>query len=228
MNRSESVKKIQDRIAETCQRCGRDPLEVKLVAVSKMFPADAVREVYDAGLRCFGESRAQEFRDKHPLLPDDVEWHFIGHLQTNKIKYVVPNADLVHSVDTLHLATALSEYARKKEVDIAVLMEVNTSEEASKFGTTAESAVDTYHEICELPGLAAKGLMTIAPYSDNEKEIRDAFQRLRAIRERLQNDLSSDRTGVLSMGMSHDFEYAIMEGSTMVRIGSAIFGPRGR
>jgi pyridoxal phosphate enzyme (YggS family) len=228
MNRSENVKRVLDRIFDTCHACGRNPEEVKLVAVSKTFQAEIIREVYDTGLRIFGESRAQEFRDKAPLLPDDIEWHFIGHLQTNKIKYVVPNAEIIHSVDTLHLAHALSDFAVRKEVEIAVLMEVNVSEEASKFGTTSEKAVESYHRLLELPGLAPRGLMTIAPYTEDEKEIREAFIGLRQIQEILKKDLSPENTAILSMGMSHDFKFAIEEGSNMVRIGSAIFGQRGR
>lgn len=228
MNRAEALKKVFEKIETVCIKSGRNPCEVELVAISKTFPAEDVMEVYQAGMRVFGESRAQEFRDKVPQLPSDIHWHFVGHLQTNKIKYIVPKAELIHSVDSLHLARALSDYAQKKGVVSRILMEINTSEEDAKFGTAMDSAIDDYLEIANLPALEACGLMTMAPFTDDERAIRRSFTRLRKIREQIAGQMAEERVAILSMGMSNDYPIAIEEGSTMVRIGSAIFGPRGR
>jgi hypothetical protein len=228
INRADRLKRVYDDIGNTCIRAGRKPEEVVLVAVSKTFPAEVVREVYDAGMRIFGESRAQEFRDKSPLLPADIQWHFIGHLQKNKIKYVVPEAELIHSVDSLQLARAVSDYAQKKGVTTPILMEVNTSGEEAKFGTAMDSAIDDYLEIHALPGIVTRGFMTMAPFTDDDKVIRLCFSRLRQIRDALARQLKPEYAEILSMGMTNDFHIAIEEGSTMIRIGTAIFGSRGR
>jgi len=222
------IEKIHQRIISACRRSGRDPSEVKLIAVSKNFPAETIRQAYQLGLHVFGENRAQEFKEKNKCLPADIEWHFIGHLQTNKIKYVLPEAVLIHSVDSLHLAKALSEFGQKRRLQIPVLLEINTSAEASKFGLEPQEALPVYGQMLELPALKPQGLMTIAPFTDNEKQVRKAFALLRTIREKLQTRFPKAQVRELSMGMSADFEWAIEEGSTMVRIGSAIFGARGR
>ena len=223
-----AIENVLQRIAAACARCGRDEDEIKLIAVSKNFPAEVVQEAYDTGLRAFGENKAQEFRDKSRLLNSDIEWHFIGHLQTNKIKYVVPRAGLIHSVDSLRLAQALAKYALRKEVNVNILLEVNTSAESSKFGIAPEALEDTFGEILELPGLVVKGLMTMAPFVNDERKVRNSFMLLRELQGKIMRFTAPEHVKELSMGMSADFEWAIEEGSTMVRIGTAIFGARRR
>ena len=223
-----ALENISEQIAEACLRCGRKPEEVKIIPVSKSFPVETLRQAYDLGIKVFAENKAQEFRDKTRALPQDIEWHFIGHLQTNKIKYVVPQAALIHAVDSLHLAEALSGYAQRKNVTAPVLLEVNTSAEMSKFGVPPEQAEELFLEMLEMEGLNLKGLMTMAPFTDDETLVRNAFKKLRRLQEKLQKHTAAENIRELSMGMSSDFKWAVEEGSTMVRIGTAIFGARGR
>jgi len=220
------IRTITGTISAACKRSDRNPDEVKLVAVSKRFPVERITVAYESGLRIFGESKAQELRDKVGVLPTDIEWHFIGHLQKNKIKYVVPFAHLIHSIDSIQLAEAISAYAVKNGHKPRVLMEVNTSSEQTKFGFDVDSTIDAYQKINELPGLYICGLMTMAPFVDDEIKIRQAFRRLKQIQDRLLQLDSGLDVCELSMGMSQDYEIAIEEGSTMVRIGTAIFGKR--
>ena len=220
------IRTVNDIINAACKRSARVPDDVKLVAVSKRFPVQRITEAYESGLRIFGESKAQELRDKVGVLPENIEWHFIGHLQTNKVKYVVPFAELIHSVDSMHLAEAISDYALKNDYKPKVLMEVNTSAEQTKFGFDGESAIEAYQQINELPGLHICGLMTMAPFVHDENEIRQAFRKLKVIQEELKLLNSGMDVNELSMGMSQDYEIAIEEGSTIVRIGTAIFGKR--
>ena len=223
-----ALKKITDQIADACLRSGRTPEEVKIIPVSKSFPAETILQAYEQGIKIFAENKAQEFRDKTRVLPQDIEWHFIGALQTNKIKYVVPKAALLHSVDSLHLAEAVSKFAQRKNVTASVLLEVNTSAEKSKIGVTPEQAEETFLEILELNGLKLKGLMTMAPFTDDERLVRNSFRQLRSLQQKLQKHTAAENIKELSMGMSSDFVWAVEEGSTMVRIGTAIFGARGR
>ncbi len=224
----EALDRVWERMEAACSRSGRSIDEIQLVAVCKTFPAETVKEVFDSGQRIFGESRAQDLRDKHKVLPADVCWHFIGHLQTNKIKYVAPVAELIHSIDSLHLAEALSRFNQKHDLQSKVLMEVNTSGEESKYGVDPQKAVDTYLAISELKNISTAGLMTIAPFTDDMTVVRNAFRQLTGIKDDVSRHVDSGNPMVLSMGMSADFEVAIEEGSTMVRIGSAIFGARRR
>jgi len=228
VNRAGAYANVLEKIDRACEKSGRGAEAVQLVTVSKTFPPDIIKEVYEAGARCFGESRAQEFRDKTPLLAKDISWHFIGHLQKNKIKYVAQKADLIHSVDSMDLAEALSGFATQKNIQISVLIEINTSAEDTKHGFSTAQAEEMYLRINKLPGICTKGLMTIAPYTEDEHKVRRSFCHLRELGERIARHLSEKDLQILSMGMSHDFEWAIEEGSTMVRVGSAIFGPRGR
>jgi len=228
MNLEQSIDHVKERINRACARSGRNPEHVSLVAVTKTLPVETVKQAYDAGLRIFGESKAQEVRDKVPVLPDDIDWHFIGHLQKNKIKYVLPASVLIHSVDSVSLAQAISEFSSKNELKPEILLEVNTSTENSKFGIEPGNAADTFFEISELAHLKLRGLMTIAPFTDDEYLIRKSFRTLAKIRDDIQNQSESDEKLDLSMGMSGDFEIAIEEGSTIVRIGTSIFGPRRR
>lgn len=224
----DAIARVQERIEAACARSGRKADEVTLIAVSKTFPAEVVRQAYDAGLRVFGENRPQELRDKARLLPEDIEWHFIGHLQTNKIKYVVPQAVLIHSVDTVHLARALEQFAEKRALTIPVLMEVNTSGESTKFGFNPAEVPEAFATIKELKHLEVRGLMTIGPLTDDQQKIRQAFKTLASLRDKLTKAFHGHPLPFLSMGMSGDFEIAIEEGSTHIRVGTAIFGARGR
>ncbi len=227
MGIAERVQKVRKAVESACKRSGRLPEEIKLIAVSKTFPAEVIGDAYTAGLRVFGENKAQELRDKAPQLPQDIEWHFIGHLQSNKIKYVVPYASLIHSVDSIALAESLSAFAVKKERQLSVLIEVNTSGEASKFGLKPDDVFERVQEIRELKNIKVRGLMTIGPLTTNEDQIRASFRQLRTIREKLATTAEQSEIETLSMGMSQDFEIAIEEGSTMIRVGTAIFGSRG-
>lgn len=228
MNTVKSIADIKNRISEACQRSGRNSDDVQLIAVSKTLPVDVILEAYNSGLRIFGESRAQEVKEKTSDLPDDINWHFIGHLQTNKIKYVLPVCTLIHSVDSLHLAKAISDFCVKRDIPSSILLEINTSGEISKLGINSADAIEQYLEIRKLKNLNLKGLMTIAPYTNDENLIRQSFRLLKDIRDNLYKKIGSDQKLDLSMGMSQDYEIAIEEGSTMIRIGTAIFGPRGR
>lgn len=222
---ADNLAEIQAKITDCCKRNNRDTGLVKLVGVSKIFPAPVLQEAYDAGLRIFGENKAQEFRDKVKVLPEDIEWHFIGHLQSNKIKYVVGKAELIHSVNSVDLAEGINDFAEKKGLMQNILIEVNTSGEDSKIGI--ESQADLYtlaSEIQKMKSVNLKGLMTIGPNTDDEVSIRKAFQELRAYFDALNKD--GYAMTELSMGMTQDFEIAIEEGATIIRIGTAIFGQR--
>ncbi|MBD3223537.1 MAG: YggS family pyridoxal phosphate-dependent enzyme [Caldithrix sp.] len=229
MNFTDNVKRVQERIVKACQRSGRSEKDIELLAVCKTFSTDVIQDVYDqTGLRLFGESRAQDLRVKHKQLPQDIHWHFIGHLQTNKIKFVAPIAELTHSIDSMHLAQSISEYCLKHEIKVEGLLEVNTSGEKSKFGIQPEETVDRFLEIDGLSNIELKGLMTIAPFTEDQQIVRNAFRQLYKKREALAQHVEPSKISVMSMGMTQDFELAIEEGSTIVRIGTAIFGSRGR
>jgi len=221
-----SIQRVEEQIMSACEKYGRNRQDIKLVAVSKTFPKSYINEAYVHRFRVFGESKAQEFRDKVRDLPEDIEWHFIGHLQRNKIKYVAGKAFLIHSVDTLNLARALSDYAISKSINIRVLMEVNTSAEDAKYGVNPQQAADSFVEIYNLPGLNLQGLMTMAPFVSDEKLVRKAFSTLRGLKENLSSQIPTGSKLELSMGMSQDFHWAIAEGSTIIRVGTALFGSR--
>ena len=225
---ADSIRDVIKRVDAACKRCGRSSDEVTLIAVSKTLPASRIEEAYRVGLKIFGESRAQEVREKIQELPQDIEWHFIGPLQTNKIKYVLPACRLIHSVDSFHLAEAISEYCQKKQLSANILLEVNTSSELAKIGIVPDKAIDIFKMALSLPKINLTGLMTIAPFTDNENKIRNSFKLLAKIKEDLHSEIGRDQHLELSMGMSQDYEIAIEEGSTMIRVGSSIFGPRGR
>lgn len=218
---------IEARINDACRRAGRRRDEVTLIAVSKTKPAEMIEEVYSTGIRCFGENKVQELSEKYEKLPKDIKWHMIGHLQRNKVKNVVGIADLIHSVDSLRLAEAIDKEAQKKGITAKILIEVNMAKEDSKFGVMPEEALDFVKGVSEFTNIQVQGLMTIAPFVENPQENRKYFSSLR----KLSVDISKEKVnnvcmGVLSMGMTNDFEVAIEEGATMVRIGTAIFGER--
>lgn len=222
---AENLKEIRRKITDSCRKYGRNPAEVKLVGVSKVFPVPVLQEAYRAGLRIFGENKAQELRDKSKELPADIEWHFIGRLQSNKIKYVAGKAVLIHSVDSAELAEAVNRYAEKNGICQDILLEVNTSGEDSKIGIWQEEELyRVAREAAAMPALNLKGLMTIGPNTDDEDKIREAFMNLRKYRDRLQQP--SMQVTELSMGMTQDYDIAIEQGATIIRIGTAIFGER--
>ncbi len=222
----ENLKEISDNIAEACNRIGRNPDGITLVAVSKNFPIENILEASSAGQKFFGENKAQELRDKAKQLANiDVLWHFIGHLQSNKAKYVVPSAELIHSVDSLSLIEEIQKQAGKIQKVQNILLEVKTSDEAAKIGITDERELFSLAEkVAEYPNINLKGLMTMAPFVDDEKVVRESFKKLYSLFNKLNN--SGFRLEHLSMGMTADFKIAIEEGSSILRIGTAIFGER--
>jgi pyridoxal phosphate enzyme (YggS family) len=216
---------VQTQIAHAAEAAGRDPASVQLVAVSKTHPPEAIRAVLDAGQSIFGESRVQEARAKAPLLPGSVRWHFIGHLQKNKIRVALPLFELFHSVDSLELAGQIQRIAAEDGQRPSVLIEVNIAGESSKFGFSPARLEAQLEDLLALDRLDIQGLMTIAPYSAEPEDSRPIFQQLRELRDRLQQTAGVGLPQ-LSMGMSGDYLVAIEEGATLVRIGTAIFGKR--
>jgi pyridoxal phosphate enzyme (YggS family) len=216
---------IRGRIESAALRAGRDPASVQLVAVSKTHPADAVRAAAAAGQCLFGESRVQEAREKIPACPPSLEWHFIGHLQKNKVRHALPLFDFFHSIDSLALAQAMDRIACESGRTVTGLLEVNVSGEATKHGFTPEQLRAEFSALTALPHLRVVGLMTMAPYAEDAEQARPVFRALRELRDGLQQTLGTSLPH-LSMGMSGDFEPAIAEGATLVRIGSSIFGDR--
>jgi hypothetical protein len=218
---------VEKKIDEACVRAGRDRKDVTLIAVSKTKPLDMLKEAYEAGSRDFGENKVQELVDKIPEMPSDVRWHMIGHLQRNKVKYIVDKVYMIHSVDSLRLAQTISEEAVKKNVEVNILIEVNMAEEESKFGEKAENVEKLVREIAVLPGIRIKGLMTIAPFVENPEENRKFFKKMKQlavdIKQKYVDNVSMD---ILSMGMTGDYEVAVEEGATYVRVGTGIFGER--
>ncbi len=221
----ENIQKIQEKINNKCFKIGRNPFEITLIAVSKNFGVDKIIEASNCGLINFGENKAQELIDKVQSINEKLIWHFIGHLQTNKAKYVVKYADYIHSVDSLKLAEEIEKQVKKIKKIQKVLLEIKTSEEATKFGLTNEEEIMNIISYCKnTSNLDLVGLMTMAPFTNNEIDIRKSFSSLRKLKDKL-NYLGYDLKE-LSMGMTNDFEIAIEEGSTMLRIGTAIFGER--
>ena len=228
---AERIIAVQARIAAAAQRAGRDPAEITLVAVSKMHPADMVVATYQAGLRVFGENRVEEAGPKAAAVaallnrPSSiVEWHMIGHLQSRKAEDVLPWASMVHSVDSVKLAGRLSRVCQAAGRELSILLEVNVAGEANKYGLTPAELPDAVEAIAALPGLRVRGLMTMAPIVPDPEEARPVFAGLRRLRDDLARRFPALDWHHLSMGMTDDFEVAIEEGATMVRIGRAIFG----
>ncbi len=227
MNLKEKLENIKDRIRKTALTCGRDPNSVHLVAVSKTVPTDRVKEAIDAGVAILGENYVQEAQDKFNVLSMyPVSWHFIGHLQSNKAKYAVRLFDLIHSVDTLKLARELNKQAKKVNKVQNILIQVNISKEPSKSGADVENVASLIKDISILENLSVKGLMTMPPYFNNPEKVRPYFSALRNLRDHIRKALPGVVLDELSMGMTGDFEVAIAEGATLVRIGTAIFGER--
>ncbi len=218
---------IVDRIARAAARSGRSPGCVSLVAVSKNHPPESVMEAVEAGLDVFGESRVQEARAKIPALPGRLRWHFIGHLQRNKMRAALPLFELFHGIDSVEAATDLNRVAGEEGFRPAILLEVNVSGEGTKFGVKPRELAAALEKVTTLDRLEVRGLMTMAPYAEDAEKARPYFSRLRALRDSMQLELGIGLPE-LSMGMSGDFEVAVEEGSTLVRVGTAIFGDRVR
>lgn len=223
----ENLKIVEENIAKACQKAGRAREEVTLIAVSKTKPVEMLQEVYGEGIRYFGENKVQEMCDKMPQLPGDVKWQMIGHLQRNKVKYIVGSVDLIHSVDTYRLAEEINIQAKKKNIIQPILVEVNIAGEKSKFGTDTEDAMLLVEEISRLENVRIEGLMTIAPYVSDAEENRLYFKKIRQLAVDITNkNIDNVSMKILSMGMTGDYQVAIEEGATMVRVGTGIFGER--
>lgn len=223
----ENLALVEQKIADACRRSVRARDEVKLIAVSKTKPVDMLQEVYDGGMRDFGENKPQEIKEKYPQLPQDIKWHMIGHLQRNKIKYIIDKVCMIHSVDSLRLAEAINEEAAKHGLVMPVLVEVNVAGEDTKYGIRPEETEQFIRQISVLPHIEVNGLMTIAPYTENPEDNRVYFRNLNKLYVDI-NEKNIDNVNMcnLSMGMTGDYEIAIEEGATMVRVGTGIFGER--
>lgn len=223
----ENLKKVEDNVDAACRKAGRSRDEVTLIAVSKTKPVEMLSTIYNQGIRDFGENKVQEMCDKMEQLPSDIRWHMIGHLQTNKVKYIVGHTTLIHSVDSLHLAKEIEKQAEKKDVTIDILVEVNIAEEESKFGIHKEETYELVRQIAALPHVHIRGLMTIAPYVENPEDNRMYFRGIRQLSVDIaEQNIDNVDMDVLSMGMTGDYMVAIEEGATMVRVGTGIFGER--
>lgn len=227
MSVCENYLAVEEKVKEACRRAGRNRDEVTLIAVSKTKPMSMIEELLPLGVVDFGENKVQELTAKEEALPSGLHWHMIGHLQRNKVKYIVDKAYLIHSVDSLRLAEAVSQEAVKKGVTSNILIEVNVAGEDSKFGVAPEETAALAEAISKLPNIAVKGLMTIAPFVENAEENREVFRNLRKLSVDIEEKKFNNVTmAVLSMGMTGDYEVAIEEGATMVRVGTGIFGER--
>ena len=223
----ENLINVQKNIDAACGKVAREKDEVTLIAVSKTKPVSMLREAYNAGVRDFGENKVQELMDKIPQLPEDIRWHMIGHLQRNKVKYIVDKVCLIHSVDSLRLAEEISVQALKKNVEVNILVEVNVADEESKFGTSTQAAIELVEAIALLPGIRICGLMTIAPYVEDSEQNREYFHKLKQLSVDINNkNIDNISMSILSMGMTGDYVVAVEEGATHVRVGTGIFGER--
>lgn len=225
---AENIEKIRERVQRSARNARRDPDAITIVAVTKTVDAERVKEAVSAGIGVLGENRVQDAREKIRMIGKSVQWHMIGHLQSNKAREAVSLFDMVHSVDSLRVAQALNAEAGKQARRLPVLVQVNISEEESKSGASAEEALNLVQAMAGMENLEVQGLMTIPPYSADPGEFRWVFRSLREMRDRIaEMDIQGVSMVHLSMGMSHDFETAVEEGATLVRIGTAIFGERG-
>ena len=223
----ENIKQVEENIIKSCEKVGRDPKEVTLIAVSKTKPYTAIEEALPSGVLDYGENKVQELTEKYEILPKDIRWHMIGHLQRNKVKYLVGKVELIHSVDSLRLANQIeTEFAKKNEI-ANILIEVNMANEESKFGITSETTEQLVRKISKLEHVRIKGLMTIAPYTDNPETNREYFRNMKKLSVDItEKNIDNVSMNVLSMGMTGDYQVAIEEGATMIRVGTGIFGER--
>ena len=223
----QNIESVEERICSACKRAGRDRSEVRLICVTKTKPEEMLMEAYEAGQRDFGENKVQEICRKKPALPEDIRWHMIGHLQRNKVKQLIGKTAMIHSIDSLKLAETVSAEAVRAGSVIPVLVEVNMAGEQSKFGVNPLDAEKLVRDACGLEGIRIMGLMTIAPYTEDPETNRPYFAGLRELAVDIgQKCIDNVSMGVLSMGMTGDFEVAIEEGATHIRVGTGIFGER--
>ena len=221
------LNEVRENIQKACEKAGRSPQEVTLIAVSKTKPLFMLEEAYEAGARDFGENKVQEILEKHPKMPEDARFHMIGHLQRNKVKQVLPHAVLIHSVDSYRLAEQISQEAGKLGITAKILLEVNVAKEESKFGMMPEDVEKMAGQIAALPHLQIEGLMTIAPFVDDPEKNRPVFRKVYQLSVDIKKkNIDNVNMGVLSMGMTGDYQVAVEEGSTMIRVGTGIFGAR--
>ncbi len=222
----QNIAEIQQRINSAAQKSGRNQEDILLLAVSKTIDAERIQEAVDCGLTELGENKVQEILEKYEKLKN-VSWHLIGHLQTNKVKYIIDKVKMIHSVDSLKLAEEINKRAKQSNVIMDILVEVNMEQEESKFGVSPEDTLSLIQKIAFLDNIRVKGLMTVAPFVDNPEENRDCFRRMKQLLVDINNEkIDNVHMNVLSMGMSNDFEVAIEEGATIVRVGTNIFGKR--
>ena len=223
----DNLKDVEERIQAACDRSGRKREDVLLVAVSKTKPVSDIEEVLTTGILDYGENKVQELSDKYEVLPKNIRWHMIGHLQRNKVKYLIGKVVLIHSVDSLRLAEQIEHEAAKADIVMPVLIEVNVAQEESKSGVRVEKAETAIREIAKLSNIRVEGLMTIAPFVENAEENRQYFVKLRKLSVDIAaKNIDNVTMHHLSMGMTGDYEVAIEEGATMVRVGTGIFGER--
>ena len=223
----ENYRNVQENIQRACEKVNRSVDEVTLISVSKTKPLSMLQEAYDCGAREYGENKVQEMTEKEGQLPKDIHWHMIGHLQTNKVKYIAPYVHLIHSVDSLKLAQEINRQGEKCNRSIPILIEVNIAEEESKFGIKKDETISLVREISKLPHVAIKGLMTIAPFVDDPEDNRVYFRGIKELSVDIANEnIDNVCMDELSMGMTGDYMVAIEEGATMVRVGTGIFGER--
>lgn len=223
----ENLEAVQGIMGDACERAGRPGDSVALIAVSKTKPLELVREAYEAGARDFGENKVQDLLDRIEALPSDIRWHMIGHLQRNKVKYIVGKVAMIHSVDSLRLAEEISRESLKRQVETDILIEVNVAGEESKFGICLSETVSLVEEIAKLPAVHIRGLMTIAPFVEDAEENRQIFRKLKQLSVDIERkNIDNVNMSALSMGMTGDYPVAIEEGATYVRVGTGIFGER--
>ena len=218
---------VQNKILAACKRSGRNPKEVTLIAVSKTKPISMLQEIYECNHKIFGENKVQELCEKIDYMPSDIKWHMIGHLQSNKVKYIVGKVELIHSVESLSLAKEIQRISQKQNVITPILIEVNIAKEESKFGLYPEDVLGFIEAIAAYPNLQIQGLMTVAPFVSDPEENRQYFRQMKDLSVDIDNqNIDNVHMNVLSMGMTGDYEVAIEEGATMVRVGTGIFGQR--
>lgn len=223
----DNLKCVEENIRRTCERCGRKPEEVTLIAVSKTKPVSMIEEVMQCGVKDFGENKVQELSDKIEKIPEKLNWHLIGHLQRNKVKYIVDKVSLIHSVDSLRLAEQIDQEAKKKGVICNVLVQVNIAQEETKYGISKEAVSSVLQEMKKYKNILVKGLMTIAPFVEEAEENRKYFKEMYQLFIDMKKENADNiRMEILSMGMTGDYQVAIEEGATMVRVGTGIFGER--
>lgn len=224
---AENLKQVEENIKNACEKAGREREEVTLVAVSKTKPVSMLQEIYDCGIRDFGENKVQEICEKREEMPEDIKWHMIGHLQRNKVKYIIKDVELIHSVDTYRLAEEINIQAKKIKRIVPILIEVNAAGETTKFGISPEETLQLVTEIAKLDSICIKGLMTIAPFVENPEDNRAYFQKIKELSVDIgAKNIDNVSMDILSMGMTGDYTVAIEEGATIVRVGTGIFGAR--